>query len=104
VLQQTCQLFIRQRTTLIDSISAHLAEFDIAAGMGRKGSPASLLDVIESNEAHVARPALVQKHMILVQDFNFRLKSTLPKCMIQRVNWRQIGDPSAPASIQRIAT
>lgn len=39
VLQRTSQLFIRQSTTLIDSISAHLAEFGIVAGMGREGSP-----------------------------------------------------------------
>ncbi len=41
MLHRTRQLFIRQRTTLINSIRAHLAEFGIVAGIGRNGVEAS---------------------------------------------------------------
>ena len=58
MLHRTRQLFIRQRTTLINSIRAHLAEFGIVAGIGRNGvevlleliATMSLLDLIRSDE------------------------------------------------------
>ena len=37
MLHRTRQLFVRQRTTLINAIRAHLAEFGIVAGIGRNG-------------------------------------------------------------------
>ena len=49
MLHRTRQLFIRQRTTLINSIRAHLAEFGIIAGIGRNGVEA-LLEVIAKGE------------------------------------------------------
>lgn len=49
VLHRTRQLFIRQRTTLINSIRANLAEFGIVAGIGRHGVEA-LLEVIAKGE------------------------------------------------------
>ena len=36
MLHRTRQLFVRQRTTLINAIRGHLAEFGIVAGVGRK--------------------------------------------------------------------
>jgi transposase len=49
MLHRTRQLFIRQRTTLINAIRAHLAEFGIVAGIGRNGVE-SLLEVIAKGE------------------------------------------------------
>lgn len=49
MLHRTRQLFIRQRTTLINSIRAHLTEFGIIAGIGRNGVEA-LLEVIAKGE------------------------------------------------------
>lgn len=49
MLHRTRQLFIRQRTTLISSIRAHLAEFGIIAGIGRNGLEA-LREVIAKGE------------------------------------------------------
>lgn len=49
MLHRTRRLFIRQRTTLINSIRAHLAEFGIVAGIGRNGVEA-LLEVIAKGE------------------------------------------------------
>jgi transposase len=37
MLHRTRQLFVRQRTTLINAIRAHLAEFGVVAGIGRNG-------------------------------------------------------------------
>jgi transposase len=36
MLHRTRQLFVRQRTTLINAIRAHLAEFGVVAGIGRR--------------------------------------------------------------------
>jgi transposase len=46
MVHRTRQLFIRQRTALINTLRAHLAEFGIIAGVGRKGV-ARLLQMIE---------------------------------------------------------
>ena len=45
VLHRTRHLFIRQQTSLINAIRAHLAEFGIVAPVGRKGVE-QLLDVV----------------------------------------------------------
>ena len=37
MLHRTRQLFVRQRTSLINAIRAHMAEFGIVAGVGRNG-------------------------------------------------------------------
>ncbi|MBT3556600.1 MAG: IS110 family transposase [Rhodospirillales bacterium] len=49
MLHRTRQLFVRQRTTLINALRAHLAEFGIVAGVGRNGLE-KLLELIESGE------------------------------------------------------
>ena len=49
MLHRTRQLFVRQRTTLINAIRAHLAEFGIVAGIGRNGIEA-LLELIAKGE------------------------------------------------------
>ncbi len=49
MLHRTRRLFVRQRTTLIDALRAHLAEFGIVAGVGRKGLE-RVLKVIEDGD------------------------------------------------------
>ncbi len=49
MLHRTRQLFVRQRTALINAIRAHLAEFGIVAGVGRNGVEA-LLALISKGE------------------------------------------------------
>ncbi|MCP5083100.1 MAG: IS110 family transposase [Alphaproteobacteria bacterium] len=56
MLHRTRQLFIRQRTTLINAIRAHLAEFGIVAGVGRNGVEA-LLELIAKGEDERIPPA-----------------------------------------------
>ena len=43
MLHRTRQLFVRQRTMLINAIRAHMAEFGIIAGIGRNGVERLLL-------------------------------------------------------------
>ena len=49
MVHRTRHLFIRQRTTLINALRAHLAEFGIVAGIGRLGVE-RLVKVIEDGE------------------------------------------------------
>ncbi len=49
MLHRTRQLFVRQRTSLINAIRAHPAEFGIVAGIGRNGVEV-LLDLIAKGE------------------------------------------------------
>ena len=56
MLHRTRQLFVRQRTALINAIRAHLAEFGIVAGIGRNGVE-KLLDLISKSEDDRIPPA-----------------------------------------------
>ena len=56
MLHRTRQLFVRQRTTLINAIRAHLAEFGIVAGIGRNGVEV-LLALISKGEDERIPPA-----------------------------------------------
>ena len=49
MLHRTRQLFVRQRTTIINALRAHLSELGIIAGVGRNGLE-RLLDVIADDE------------------------------------------------------
>ncbi len=56
MLHRTRQLFVRQRTMLINAIRAHLAEFGIIAGIGRNGVE-KLLELIAKGEDARIPPA-----------------------------------------------
>lgn len=56
MLHRTRQLFVRQRTTLINAIRAHMAEFGIVAGIGRNGVE-TLLGLICKGEDERIPPA-----------------------------------------------
>jgi transposase len=56
MLHRTRQLFVRQRTALINAIRAHLAEFGIVAGVGRNGVE-TLLGLIAEGEDDRIPPA-----------------------------------------------
>ena len=56
MLHRTRQLFVRQRTALINAIRAHLAEFGIVAGVGRNGVE-KLLELITGDEDERIPPA-----------------------------------------------
>ena len=61
MLHRTRQLFIRQRTSVINAIRAHLAEFGIVAPVGRKGVEqllAVVTDVKDQRVPGVARACL----------------------------------------------
>ena len=54
---RTRQLFVRQRTTLINAMRAHLAEFGIVAGVGRNGLEKLLKVIKEGEDERVPRAA-----------------------------------------------
>ena len=56
MLHRTRQLFVRQRTTLINAFRAHLAEFGIVARVGRNGVE-KLVTLIETGEDDRIPPA-----------------------------------------------
>ncbi len=53
MLHRTRQLFVRQRTTLINAIRAHMAEFGIVAGVGRNGVERLLRLIDEGSDERV---------------------------------------------------
>ena len=53
MLHRTRQLFVRQSTTLINAIRAHLAEFGIVAGVGRNGVDALLKVIAEGEDERI---------------------------------------------------
>jgi len=57
MLHRTRQLFVRQRTALINAIRAHLAEFGIVAGVGRNGVEALLELIAKGEDERVPPPA-----------------------------------------------
>src|SRR5206468_9310677 len=61
MLHRTRHLFIRQQTSVINAIRAHLAEFGIVAPVGRRGVAALLevvADVSDNRLPEVARACL----------------------------------------------
>src|SRR5437867_2002647 len=72
MLHRTRQLFVRQRTTLINAIRAHMAEFGVVAGIGRNGVE-RLLRLIEGGEDKRVPPAAeeclraLQTQLVLVK-------------------------------------
>ena len=59
MLHRTRQLFVRQRTSLINAIRAHMAEFGIVAGVGRNGVEALLKRIREGRDNRL--PALARE-------------------------------------------
>ena len=57
MLHRTRHLFIRQQTTVINSIRAHLAEFGIVAPVGRKGVTELLHIVADPSDKRVPEVA-----------------------------------------------
>jgi len=53
MLHRTRQLFVHQRTTLINAIRAHMAEFGIVAGVGRNGVEALLKVIAEGSDERI---------------------------------------------------
>src|SRR3989304_10623549 len=53
MLHRTRHLFIRQQTSVINAIRAHLAEFGIVAPVGRKGVEQLLAVVTDANDQRV---------------------------------------------------
>src|SRR6185503_17934230 len=78
MLQRTRQLFVRQQTSVINAIRAHMAEFGIVAPVGRKGIEqllAVVADAIDARVPEVARACIAalgaQLRMLKAQILEF---------------------------------
>ena len=78
MLHRTRQLFIRQQTSVINAIRAHMAEFGIVAPVGRKGIEqllAVVADAIDARVPEVARACIAalgaQLRMLKAQILEF---------------------------------
>jgi transposase len=69
MLHHTRQLFIRQQTSVINAIQAHLAAFEIVAPVGRQGVEALLQVVADaSDNRRPRRPAADPEGAVLEFD------------------------------------
>ena len=53
MIHRTRQLFVRQRTMLINSIRAHMAEYGIVAGVGRNGVEALMVVIAKGEDDRI---------------------------------------------------
>lgn len=96
ILHKSRQLFVRQRTTLINAIRGHLAEFGIVAGVGRNGME-KLLDVIERGEDDRV-PEGARECLLALRD-----QLAMVKCQIQEADRRILEAHRSNETSQRLA-
>ena len=66
MLHRTRHLFVRQRTTLINALRAHLAEFGIVAGVGRNGLERLLIFIKDDGDDRV--PSAARDCLLALRD------------------------------------
>jgi transposase len=66
MLHRTRDLFVRQRTMLVNALRAHLAEFGIVAGVGRNGLEKLLEVIADDRDARV--PAEARDCLLALRD------------------------------------
>jgi len=59
MIHRTRQLFVRQRTMLINSIRAHMAEYGIVAGVGRNGVEALMVVIAKGEDDRIPPEARI---------------------------------------------
>ena len=74
-LHRTRHLFIRQQTSVINAIRAHLAEFCVVAPVGRKGVEELLRVIADSNDKRV--PDVVRACLVALRSQLLSLKSQI---------------------------
>jgi hypothetical protein len=65
MLHRTRHLFIRQQTSVINAIRAHLAEFGVTAPVGRKGMEELLRVIADPSDKRVPTPLSISKNRLL---------------------------------------
>ena len=91
MLHHTRQLFIRQQTSVINAIQAHLAAFEIVAPVGRQGV-AALLQVVAdaSDNRRPRRPAADLEGAVLEFDRPIRCDELAAGGLELEVNGAQL--------------
>ena len=99
MLHRTRDLFMRQRTSLINAIRSHLAEFGIVAGVGRNGVEV-LLDLIRKGEDDRVPPAARDCLMALAAQLELVKRQILEAD--RRVNLSGIGSNGTSRRLEAI--
>jgi len=97
MIHRTRQLFVRQRTMLINSIRAHMAEYGIVAGVGRNGVEA-LMVVIAKGEDDRIPPEARKCLMALAEQLDL-MKQQVVDADRRILEWHRSNELSRVASI-----
>ncbi len=92
MLHRTRHLFVRQRTTLINALRAHLAEFGIVAGVGRNGLE-RLLKLIEDGEDDRV-PSAARGCLLALRDQLEMVKAQILDADRRILAWRRASEVS----------
>jgi transposase len=92
MLHRTRQLFIRQQTSVINAIRAHLAEFGIVAPVGRKGVMALLEIVADPNDRRL--PEMTRSCIAALGAQLQRLKSQILEFDRKIMAWHRSNETS----------
>jgi transposase len=91
MLHRTRHLFVRQRTTLINALRAHLAEFGIVAGVGRNGLE-KLLQVVEGGDERV--PSVARDCLLALRDQLVMVKQQIVEMDRRVLAWHRASEVS----------
>ena len=92
MLHRTRQLFVRQRTALVNALRAHLAEFGIVAGVGRNGLE-KLLEVI-ADEQDDRVPATARGCLMALHDQLLVVKRQIQEADRRILIWHRASEVS----------
>ena len=92
MLHRNRQLFVRQRTALINALRAHLAELGIAAGVGRNGLE-KLLEVIADEQDERVPPA-ARNCLLALRDQQVMVKQQILSADRRILVWHRSGKVS----------
>ncbi len=92
MLHRTRHLFVRQRTTLINALRAHLAEFGIVAGIGRNGLERLLKVIEDGDDGRV--PSAARDCLLALRDQLEMVKHQILDADCRILAWHRASEPS----------
>ncbi len=92
VLHRTRQLFVRQRTQLINALRAHLAEFGIVAGVGRNGLERLVKVIGDDRDERV--PASARACLLALRDQLASVKQQILEADRRLLAWHRASEVS----------
>ncbi len=92
MLHRTRHLFVRQRTTLINALRAHLAEFGIVAGVGRNGLEKLLQVIADGDDERV--PTAARDCLLALRDQLEMVKQQVAEMDRRVLAWHRASEVS----------